>query len=69
VPPFADETIDVSGVLCFIDGDWPLVGGAFSVRGVRVVWPKRLGKILDEATGEVDVTTVHDRIAAAFPPA
>jgi hypothetical protein len=65
----ADETIDVSGVLCFIDGDWPLVGGAFSVRGVRVVWPKRLGKILDEATGEVDVTTVHDRIAAAFPPA
>lgn len=65
----ADETIDVSGVLCFIDADWPLVGGAFSVRGVRVVWPKRLSKILDEATGEVDVTAVRDRIAAAFPPA
>ena len=65
----ADETIDVSGVLCFIDADWPLVGGAFSVHGVRVVWPKRLSKILDEATGEVDVTAVRDQIAAAFPPA
>lgn len=65
----ADETIEVSGVLCFIGADWPLVGGAFSIRGVRVVWPKRLTKILDEATGELDVTAVRDRIAAAFPPA
>jgi hypothetical protein len=65
----ADETIDVSGVLCFIDADWPLVGGAFAIRGVRVVWPKRLSKILDEATGEVDVAAVRDRIAEAFPPA
>lgn len=65
----ADEMIDVSGVLCFIDADWPLVGGAFSIRGVRVVWPKRLSKILDEATGDVDVTAVRDQIVAAFPPA
>jgi hypothetical protein len=65
----ANDTIDVAGVLCFIDADWPLVGGAFAIRGVRVVWPKRLSKILDEATGEVDVTAVRDRIAAAFPPA
>jgi len=63
----ADETIDVGGVLCFIDADWPLVGGAFSIRGVRVVWPKRLSKLLDEAAGEVDVAAVRDRIAAAFP--
>lgn len=63
----ADETIDVSGVLCFIDADWPLVGGAFAIRGVRVVWPKRLSKVLDEATGEVDVAAVRDQIAAAFP--
>lgn len=65
----ADETVDVAGVLCFIDADWPLVGGAFTTRGVRVVWPKRLSKILDEATGEVDVAAVRDWIVAAFPPA
>jgi hypothetical protein len=65
----ADETVDVGGVLCFIDADWPLVGGAFSIRGVRVVWPKRLSKILKEESGEVDVAAVRDRIAAAFPPA
>lgn len=65
----ADETIDVSGVLCFIDADWPLAGGAFSIRGVRVVWPKRLSKILDEIAGQLDVAAVRDRIAAGFPPA
>ena len=65
----ADDTIDVDGVLCFIDADWPLVGGAFPIRGVRVVWPKRLSKILEEASGEVDVVAVRDRIAAVFPPA
>lgn len=65
----ADDTIDVDGVLCFIDADWPLVGGAFSIRGVQVVWPKRLSRILEEASGEVDVVAVRDRIAGAFPPA
>lgn len=65
----ADETIEVSGVLCFIDADWPLVGAFFFTRGVRVVSPRKLSKILDEASGEVDVSAVRDRIVAAFPPA
>lgn len=46
-----DESIEVSGVLCFIDADWPLIRAAFSTRGVRVVSPRRLSKILDEASG------------------
>lgn len=61
--------VPVRGVLCFIDADWPLIGGSFSVREVAVVWPKRLSKMLDEAGGEVDVLSVRDRLAAAFPPA
>lgn len=64
-----DESIEVSGVLCFIDAAWPLIGAAFSTRGVRVVSPRRLSKILDEASGGVDVATVRDRIATAFPVA
>jgi len=65
----ADESIEVSGVLCFIEADWPLIGPFFSTRGVRVVSPRRLSKILDEAIGAIDVATVRDRIAAAFPVA
>ncbi len=27
----SDETVEVSGVLCFIDADWPLVSAFFSI--------------------------------------
>ena len=64
-----DEAIEVSGVLCFIEAEWPLVGAFFSTRGVRVVSPRRLSKILAQAGGAVDVASVRDRIAVAFPPA
>jgi hypothetical protein len=64
-----DQPIDVSGVLCFIDADWPLVAAFFSVRGVQVVSPRRLSKILGEASGDVDVRAVRDRLARAFPAA
>jgi hypothetical protein len=65
----SDETIEVSGVLCFIDADWPLVSAFFSIRGVRVVSPRKLSKALAEASGELDVRTVRDRLAHAFPAA
>jgi hypothetical protein len=38
------ETIPVRGALCFVESDWPLTGGDLTIRGVRVVWPKRLRK-------------------------
>lgn len=41
-PVFADEKVDVSGVLCFIDADWPLVGTFFSTLAVRVLSPRKL---------------------------
>ncbi len=65
----SEEAIDVSGVLCFIDADWPLVGAFFSTHGVRVVSPRKLSKILSLASGDMGVGTVHDRLARAFPPA
>lgn len=62
--------LPVLGVLCFVEADWPLVGGSFSTRGVRVLWPKRLAQLLRESVGtEVDVAEVHRALAAAFPPA
>jgi hypothetical protein len=46
-----DESVPVVGVLCFIEADWPLVGGYFSTRGVRIVSPRRLSKILAVSGG------------------
>lgn len=33
--------LPVLGMLCFVAADWPLIGGAFEVEGVRVLWPKK----------------------------
>lgn len=62
--------LPVVGALCFVEADWPLVGGSFSTRGVRVLWPKRLVQHLRESVGtEVDVAGVQRVLATAFPPA
>jgi hypothetical protein len=64
-----DEAIPVRGVLCFVEADWPLIGGTFTTRGVSVVWPRQLSKMLDAAGGEVDVQAVRDRLSEVFKPA
>ncbi len=48
--------VPVVGALCFIEADWPVIGGAFSTRGVHVLWPKRLAKaLMEQRAGGVDV--------------
>jgi hypothetical protein len=60
----------VTGALCFIEADWPLIGGAFSTRGVHVLWPKGLTKMLvEEPAGDVDVAAVRETVASRFKPA
>jgi hypothetical protein len=44
-----------------------LIGAFFTTRGVRVVSPRKLSKILDEASGEIGVRAVRERLAQAFP--
>lgn len=41
--------VPVRGVLCFVDADWPLIGGSFAIDGVMVMWPKKLKAMLTEA--------------------
>jgi hypothetical protein len=63
--------IPVKGVLCFVEADWPLIGGALSTRGVDVVWPKNLYKALASA-GPLNASAlseVHHALATALPPA
>ena len=63
--------VPVRGALCFVEADWPLVGGSFSTRGVEVLWPKRLAKQLQSpgVLGESEIEQVHRSLATAFPPA
>jgi hypothetical protein len=62
--------IAITGVLCFLEADWPLVGGSFTVGRIHVTWPKALIKrMAEQAGGAFDVNATHTRLAAAFPPA
>jgi hypothetical protein len=66
-----DDEVPVHGVLCFVDADWPLIGGSFTTRGVDVVWPKRLTSRL-KSHGPLAVDTMermHRKLAEALPPA
>lgn len=70
-----DPAIPVVGVLCFVEAEWPLIGGAFQTRGVHVLWPKRLGQLVAEPTSRtagapvLDVASVRAGLARHFPPA
>ncbi len=61
--------LPVTGALCFVEADWPLMGGAFTTRGVHALWPKRLVKLLVEAEGSVDVSATREALASHFKPA
>jgi hypothetical protein len=57
------------GALAFVDADWPMIGGAFSTRGVHVLWPRRLRKLV-LAPGQLeDIDAVDSILATHFPPA
>ncbi len=65
------DDLPVHGVLCFVEADWPLIGGSFTIRGVQALWPKRLypklkadGPLLTQTVAEV-----HRRLASSLPPA
>lgn len=61
--------VPVRGVLCFVDADWPLIGGSFTVQGISVLWPKKLKATLAEA-GPLEAARVADlqwQLHEAFP--
>lgn len=61
--------VPVQGVLCFVDADWPLLGGAFTVNRVAVMWPKKLKASLT-APGPLDEAQIADlqwQLHEAFP--
>jgi hypothetical protein len=63
--------VPLHGVLCFVEADWPLIGGSFTTRGVQVLPPKKLYAQLT-AAGSLDIDRIaalHQRLATALSPA
>ncbi len=64
------EDVPVHGALCFVDSDWPLFGGSFAVRGVEVLWPKRIPKLLQQSSEvKLDVPQIGLMLSQRFVPA
>jgi hypothetical protein len=62
--------VPLRGVLCFVDGDWPLFG-SLEVRGIPVLSPRKAARL---CSGEGPLTaervrTIALRLASAFPRA
>lgn len=53
---------------CFLEADWPLIGGSFSVDGVHVLWPRLpIQRVTDAPAQSIDVDLIHTRLAQTFP--
>jgi hypothetical protein len=66
-----DDDVPVHGVLCFVEADWPLIGGAFTTRGVQALWPKKLYSAL-QSEGHLSADMVretHRKLAQALTAA
>lgn len=62
--------VTVTGVLCFVEADWPLIGGAFSIRDVEVLWPRKLyPRLASDGPYGAQVAVLHQMLASALPPA
>lgn len=63
--------VPVRGMLCFVAADWPLIGGAFMINGIHVLWPKKAIHYLSEAGPVDDSSARHIRniLARSFLPA
>jgi hypothetical protein len=63
--------IPVTGMLCFVEGNFPVIGGDFSISGVLVLWPSKAESHIRKP-GFIDSATaqdVHRALALAFPSA
>lgn len=62
--------VPVRGALCFVEADWPLIGGPFTVRDVLVSAPKRLYPRLreDGPITPAQIEELHRQLADKLPP-
>lgn len=63
--------VSITGMLVFVEADWPLFGGDFVTQGVSVLWPKKATEHILKPGSLVgdQITELHRALANAFPPA
>jgi hypothetical protein len=69
-PLTAELGLAMSGVLCFVDAEWPLFAKPFKLRGVWIEWAESLAQRLQQP-GELSrdsVQLVARRVAGSLPP-
>lgn len=57
------------GMMCFVEADWPMLGGNFTISGVEVLWPR---KAVERITGSgalspTDIQAAARVLATRFP--
>ncbi|HZJ05204.1 MAG TPA: nuclease-related domain-containing protein [Nocardioidaceae bacterium] len=65
------QDVPVHGMLCFVEGDWPVLGGSFTIGGLDVLWPKKARKIITAPgpLGDDRLRVLHRHLTGEFPPA
>ena len=71
LPPTGSAPVPIRGMLCFVDAEWPIFGGDFTIQGVQVLCPKKAAQhIVMPGTLSTDsVEMIFRSLAAALPPA
>ena len=64
------NSVPVRGMLCFVDADWPLFGGDFTIAAIEVLWPKKIAErvLVSQALTIDQIANLHAMLAAYFPP-
>ncbi len=62
------DSVPVTGMLCFVAADWPLLGGAMVIERVHVLWPNKIKDhvLRDRSLDEAAVDHWHRTLAGAF---
>jgi hypothetical protein len=58
-------------MMCFVEADWPMLGGNFTISGVEVLWPRKAVERIS-GPGALSATYVDAAarvLAARFPSA
>ena len=65
------EHIPTFGMLCFVEADWPLLGGDLMFDNVEVLWPRKAVSRVTSAGsfGGDEIEAVFRALAVGFPPA
>ncbi|MDT4938758.1 MAG: hypothetical protein QOG80_2429 [Pseudonocardiales bacterium] len=64
------DDVPLRGMLCFLEADWPLIGGSFRTREIDVLWPEKAAELIcmSGELAEERIATIHGQLAKAFAP-